>query len=280
MSILYKNSFRSLFIDEEEEKKAKETKEVKEPLSMKKSEPLHTFLQDGTSKNEEEEEEEESGVGKFYINPVILHHIDISPYFDSNDIELVKIYNHLYKTNHSLKITDKGLYSISKPIDAQWITNEVAKTFPHLKKIVDGTAGIGGNTISFSRYFESVIGVEFNQVHYDVLQNNMKALRLHNVKLYHENILEYYKKIEKPEEQILFLDPPWGGKRYKQFKHFILKMGKYFIHEFIEELYQYGYRYIVLKAPLNLNVQLILQHISFQNMKIVKHSNMLLLFFF
>jgi predicted RNA methylase len=125
-----------------------------------------------------------------------------------------------------------------------------------------------------------VIGVEFNQVHHEVIQNNMKALRLDNVDLYQENILEYYKKIENPEEYILFLDPPWGGKRYKQFKHFILKMGKYFIHEFLEDLYQHQYRYIVLKAPLNLNVQLIIQHVSFKNIKIVKHSNMLLLFFF
>ena len=31
--------------------------------------------------------------------------------------------------------------------------------------IIDGTAGIGGNVISFAKKFQSVIGVEYNKVH-------------------------------------------------------------------------------------------------------------------
>ncbi len=214
---------------------------------------------------------------KYYIDPIILNNIDLLLYFDKNDIDLVKIYNHLYKTNYTLKITDKGLYSISKPQDAEWITNEIKSIFPNIKTIIDGTAGIGGDVISFSRNFENVIGIELNKVHYDVLENNVKALRLDNVKIYQDNILEYYKNIENKEHVIFFMDPPWGGKKYKNFKNFILKIGKYCIHEFVEELYKTGYKQIVLKAPLNLNINLLIHNISYKNVKVVKHINMLLL---
>jgi 16S rRNA G966 N2-methylase RsmD len=220
---------------------------------------------------------EKSVYEKYYVDPIILNNVDLNIYFDKNDIDLVKIYNHLYKTQCVLKITDKGLYSISKPQDAEWITNEIKSTFPQINQIIDGTAGIGGNVISFSRNFDTVIGVELNKVHYDILENNIKALRLDNVNIYNDNILDYYKEILNKEHVIFFMDPPWGGKRYKNFKNFILKIGKYCIHEFVEELYKEGYKYIVLKAPLNLNVNLLINNISYKNIKVVKHINMLLL---
>ncbi len=300
----YTNKYTSLYMSESEDsecEKSENKDEEKKDENIESIIPKHIMetydhlFTDQENENEDENEEYKNknqisaykydwGNGsqsesneKFYVNPIILTNIDLSLYFDKNDIELVRIYNNLYKTNHILKITDKGLYSISKPVDADWITNEIKSAFPHIDSILDGTAGIGGNTISFSRNFENVMGVELNKVHFDVLQNNMNALRLSNVKVHHENILEYYKTMEKKEDMIFFMDPPWGGKRYKHFKSFILKIGKYFIHEFIEELYENGFKYIVLKAPLNLNVQLILNHISYKNMKVVKHTNMLLL---
>ncbi len=217
---------------------------------------------------------------KYFIDPVILKIVDLAQYFDKNDIELVKIYNHLYKTNHTLKITDKGLYSISKPEDAQWITQQIKSTFPHIDTIIDGTAGIGGDVISFSRNFKDVYAVELNKVHFEVLQNNIQVLRLHNVHMVNENILDYYKHFTHHGQSIFFLDPPWGGKRYKNFKHFILKIGKYYIHEFIEELYHHGFPYIVIKAPLNLNINLLYNQISYKHIKLVKHTNMLLLFIY
>ena len=102
-------------------------------------------------------------------------------------------------------------------------------------------------------------------------------LDLKNVRLYNDNILTYYEHIQEREKCIFFIDPPWGGRKYKNFKNFVLKIGKYYIYEFIEMLYKCGFKCIVLKAPLNLNVNLIVQHISYKNVKVIKHINMMLL---
>ena len=209
---------------------------------------------------------------KDFIDPIILSNINLYYYFDKNDIVYVEKHKKL-----NLKITDKGLYSITKPLDAQWITEQILKEFIKVPTIIDGTAGIGGNVISFARHFKNVIGIELNKVHYNVLKDNINLLDLKNVRLYNDNILTYYENIKERDKCIFFIDPPWGGRRYKNFKNFVLKIGKYYIHEFIEILYKSGFKHIVLKAPLNLNVNLIINHISYKNIKAIKHVNMMLL---
>ncbi len=211
---------------------------------------------------------------KDFIDPIILDNINLYYYFDKNDISYVEKHK-----KSALKITDKGLYSISKPLDAQWISDQIIKEFNGFKinTIIDGTAGIGGNVISFAKYFKNVLGIELNKVHYNVLKENIQLLDLKNVRIYNDNILTYYEHIQERDKSIFFIDPPWGGRKYKNFKNFILKLGKYYIYEFIEILYKSGFKNIVLKAPLNLNVNLIVQNISFKNIKVIKHVNMMLL---
>lgn len=212
---------------------------------------------------------------KDFIDPVILDNINLYYYFDKNDITYVEKHK-----KSSLKITDKGLYSITKPIDAEWITNQIIKEFGKNHIIIDGTAGIGGNVISFAKNFKNVVGIELNKVHYHVLRDNINLLDLKNVRLYNDNILTYYEYIQEREKSIFFIDPPWGGRKYKNFKNFVLKIGKYYIYEFIEMLYKNGFKQVVLKAPLNLNVNLIVHHISYKNVKVIKHINMMLILIF
>ncbi len=237
------------------------------------------LIKEDLKNNEFEEYDSENDNGKNnynkdFIDPVILDNIHLYYYFDKNDI----LYVEKYKKSH-LKITDKGLYSITKPLDAQWISEQILKEFNGLKinTIIDGTAGVGGNVISFAKYFKNVIGIELNKIHYQVLKENIGLLDLKNVQLHNDNILTYYEYIEECDKSIFFIDPPWGGRKYKNFKNFVLKLGKYYIYEFIELLYKNGFKYIVLKAPLNLNVNLIIQNITFKNIKVIKHINMMLL---
>ena len=75
-----------------------------------------------------------------------------------------------------LKYDSEGLYSISHPEDAEFISEEIKK----LKgtsdlDIFEGTAGLGGNIISFAKNFKSVTGVEQNEIRYEMLENNMKS---------------------------------------------------------------------------------------------------------
>jgi 16S rRNA G966 N2-methylase RsmD len=83
---------------------------------------------------------------------------------------------------------------------------------------MDSTAGMGGNTIHFSKFFRKVIAIDIDNLHFNVLKNNVEALSLKNTELYHDSFLNHLdKKID-----ILFFDPPWGGNSYKKFKYFNL----------------------------------------------------------
>jgi 16S rRNA G966 N2-methylase RsmD len=219
---------------------------------------------------------------KKYMEPTILENINLEKYFTKEDIDLSN------KNNIKLKITDKGLYSISKHSDSKWISDIIFNFLKNVKykninniKIIDGTAGIGGNTISFAKYFSEVYAVEINDTHYDVLNNNLKALNIINVQLYLNNFLNILDDLSK-KSNIFFFDPPWGGKSYKNFKYFNLKIGKLPINDVINMLYDKNFKYVILKAPYNLNITPIYLNIKYENMNIHTNNknNMILTIFY
>ena len=218
--------------------------------------------------NDEIEDFESSISEKKYMEPTILENINLEKYFNNEDIQLS------VKNKKKLKITDKGLYSISKYNDAEWITC-IILSFLNDKKIIkkeiiDGTAGIGGNTINFSRHFSKVYAIEINNTHYNVLKNNLEALSIKNVILYLDNFLNVLDNL-KNICNVFFLDPPWGGKTYKNFKYFNLKIGKLPVYNVINILHEKNFKYVILKAPYNLNISPIFSNIKYENMNI--HSN-------
>ena len=215
------------------------------------------------------------------MEPTILNNINIEKYFAKNDIQKALLNNKL------LEITDKGLYSISKHQDAKWIS-EIIKNF--LKNeginiststIIDATAGIGGNTISFSKYFSKVHAIEINNIHYNVLVNNLEALSLNNVTCYLDNFINIINNVT-IKSNIFFLDPPWGGKNYKNFKYFNLKIGKLPIYTIINMLFEKKIKYVILKAPYNLNLSPIYINIKYNNMNVFSNfkKNMIICIFY
>ena len=62
---------------------------------------------------------------------------------------------------NNLKIDTIGEYSITRPPDAKQIS-EIIKAETNDSVILDTTAGSGGNTLSFAKYFDTVISVESN----------------------------------------------------------------------------------------------------------------------
>lgn len=218
--------------------------------------------------NDEIEDFESSVSEKKYMEPTVLENINLEKYFKNEDIQLS------IKNKKKLKITDKGLYSISKYNDAEWITS-IILSFLNDKKIIkkeiiDGTAGIGGNTINFARHFSKVYAVEINNTHYNVLKNNLEALSIKNVIFYLDNFLNILDNL-KNNCNVFFFDPPWGGKTYKNFKYFNLKIGKMPVYNVINILYEKNFKYVILKAPYNLNISPIFSNIKYENMNI--HSN-------
>ena len=113
--------------------------------------------------------------------------------------------------NSLLKYDEEGLWSISLPKDADEISLFIYGITGFNITIFDGTAGIGGNVISFSRYFKKVVGVEIDTDRFNILKNNIDIFKINNVKLINGDCNDYFND----NYSVYFFDPPWGGKEYK-----------------------------------------------------------------
>ena len=63
---------------------------------------------------------------------------------------------------NNLKLDEEAYYSVTDQTTADTISNELLNNFPDVKIITDGTACIGGNTYSFSKYFKKTFFYYFN----------------------------------------------------------------------------------------------------------------------
>jgi tRNA/tmRNA/rRNA uracil-C5-methylase (TrmA/RlmC/RlmD family) len=115
--------------------------------------------------------------------------------------------------NQKLLITNIGKYSITKPLQGKWMKSIMIDFFKQKKlntkfcTIIDAFAGIGGDSIFFSKYFQHVHAIEKNQTHFEVLKNNIEVLDLTNVHLYMGNfmhIIQQAKLIFLLELRLLF----------------------------------------------------------------------------
>lgn len=209
---------------------------------------------------------------KKFTNIEIIENISLHNFFSNEDIK---------QSKNNLKITNKGIYTITKHNDAEWISKCIIETlntdFKNMS-ITDCTAGVGGNTINFSKYFKQVYSVELNPVTYGILKHNVFSLNLKNVFMKNENIIDLISQIN---SDIVFVDPPWGGTLYKKIKYFNLKLGKmpisYLVNRFFDNK---NIKYVVLKCPYNINTTPILKHCLYSNIKIFKNHNMWIIIFF
>lgn len=118
-----------------------------------------------------------------------------------------------------LMIDDESVSYISIPEDANKITKIIKQHCNTLKlsteniTITDATSGVGGDIISFANNFGNVNAIEYDATRYKFLANNIETYKLKNVKHYCDDCLNLIYKIDK--QDIIFFDPPWGGKFYK-----------------------------------------------------------------
>jgi 16S rRNA G966 N2-methylase RsmD len=115
---------------------------------------------------------------------------------------------------------DVSKYSITLPDKANMISEIIKKNYQlmypddNLEEltITDAMACVGGNTLSFSTNFKSVIANEMNTTRFQYLVHNMKQYEKTNILFYNDNYLNLINKID---QHIVFIDPPWGGPIYK-----------------------------------------------------------------
>jgi len=153
-----------------------------------------------------------------------------------------------------LQYDTEGLYSITNFNEADNISNILLNNFTNKNlNILDGTGGLGGNTISFAKYFKNVTSIELNINRFEMLKNNLNVYNLKNVTINNCNSVEYlfnnYSKYN-----IYFFDPPWGGPNYKKKENLTLFMGNdslLKIADFLKE--NTKDKLLVYKLPFNYN---------------------------
>jgi len=80
-----------------------------------------------------------------------------------------------------------------------------------------------------------------------ILVNNINVYKLKNIETYHKDFIEMIPKLK---QDVVFLDPPWGGLGYKTKRNIPLSLGKYPLVKVIDML-QGKCKAVVCKVPFN-----------------------------
>jgi 16S rRNA G966 N2-methylase RsmD len=169
---------------------------------------------------------------------------------DLNIVHKIFPLNHI--NNQKLLQYDlEGIWSISLPQEAEIISQIIKKNVNNWNKIFDGTGGLGGNIISFSKHFKQVIACEINEKRIGMLKNNLDVYGIKNVYLIHGDCLN---NID-PTSDAYFFDPPWGGPKYKLDNKITLKLGNYKLVQVIELIRKLNNSPIFMKLPGNYDLE-------------------------
>jgi 16S rRNA G966 N2-methylase RsmD len=118
--------------------------------------------------------------------------------------------------------------------------------------ITEMTAGVGGNVLNFAKYFKYVNAIEIDTTRYNYLHRNVKLYDHENVNCYNADSIKMLIEGDDIVQDIVFFDPPWGGKDYKLFTNLKLNFGQYTIEEVCCRLLaREQTKMIVMKLPNN-----------------------------
>ena len=157
---------------------------------------------------------------------------------------------------------------------------------PQKSKIVDYTSGVGGNVLSFSKYFKYVYAIELSEKRAEYLQNNINVYGFKNIQVINGCAIEFSSsKLLEINPSVIFIDPPWGGVNYKNSDSLILNLGSVPIEELIfqiatkfsnyyievvnsnpkEKSNNFNNKFIILKLPKNYDIEYLYNFIKSKN---------------
>lgn len=180
------------------------------------------------------------------MNPEICH---AYKFFPSTDEE----------SKRKLLIDDVGVYSISTPkkadIISRIISDNIQKKIPPKNVVItDAMAGVGGNVISFSKHFRHVNAIEVDEVRFKYMINNVNTFSCHNVTSLFVNYISVFTQLQ---QDVIFIDPPWGGRQYKKHEHIDISVDNIALETLCERIIELKLcSFIVLKLPKNYRLEL------------------------
>ena len=159
------------------------------------------------------------------------------------------------------------------------IINHISKLGMNINNIIitDATAGVGGDTISFASMVKHVNAIEIDKIRAEYLKNNIEVYNLKNVSVINNDCLKILCNIEK--HNVVYIDPPWGGKSYKEHNNLRLSIGEKSIEELCEYITDDTImkcipEIIVFKLPKNYDIKYLYTYIkkNIKGVQIYKHD--------
>jgi len=154
-----------------------------------------------------------SDIRRFFPDPKLIN----SPF--STIVNKYQTNNHVANTQsnwvNEIQMTEEAVFSITPHKSAKWITNNLIRIHNMIRNrdpttIVDATANVGGNCISFAKDIASVTAYEIKEKTSIVLKHNLSVYNLANINVKRKDF--NYSILHDPEiaaADIVFIDPPW-----------------------------------------------------------------------
>lgn len=155
----------------------------------------------------------------------------------------------------------EAILALFAPVSANGLVNPVLPDQELRQKypltITDATACIGGNVISFCDYFTCVNAVECDLTRCQMLQHNLSVLKKENATCIHASYLVVMHYLR---QDVVFMDPPWGGPEYKDLAKVDLFLDGIPLYEICTMLFG-RVKVVVLKVPTNFDTEKFAQHV-------------------
>ena len=239
----------------------------------------HALLDNKNNKNDNINDPWENSINdnKFYINNKVARIFPLMKNF--NNFGKIKIDDDSFSYITIREIADL----ISKIISYHLLEYNLN---PQKIIIADYTSGVGGNVLSFAKYFKFIYAIEKSDIRSEYLKNNINVYGYKNIIVINKCAIEFNNNdLIKINPNVIFIDPPWGGNDYKNNENLLLNLGEFKIEELIinickkysdyyEELIKekpkeknnnYNTKIIVLKLPKNYNIEYLYNYIKLHN---------------
>ena len=175
--------------------------------------------------------------------------------------------NYTFNEKKKFKIDNVGLFSFTSAKIAEELCENIITLFPEKYPIhiTDATASVGGNTIPFIliENFNLVNSIELDKIRFDMLKHNInikKDLIKGNVHLYNDSYLNIKNNLK---EDIIFIDPPWGGPDYYKQDTLRLFLDGIPLDKIINSLFtdKSRLKYVLIKTPKNFDINDFIIHV-------------------
>lgn len=142
---------------------------------------------------------------------------------------------------------DTSLYSTTDQMTGVRLSNIILQYVNCNAVVTDATSCIGGTTLVFAHFFRWVNAVEIDENRCNMLRNNLLLANIANVSVNEGDYTRMYTDIQ---QDVVFLDPPWGGVDYRKHRTLPLMLGGVDL-AFLCAHVAHVSRFVFIKVPFN-----------------------------